>query len=96
MDLIPSSDLLQMQEAERRRENARVLRSSVWGLSWETAVEDARDAVTGIVGDLYGTTKSERRSLRSVLGESDRLRGLGIVLIVLALAGCAVQGLLAE
>lgn len=85
---------MQLQEAERRQESARVHRSSVWGMSWMTALEDVREAVTGIFGDMYGS--GTRKSVQDIMMHGDRLRGLGIVLIIIALTGCAIQGVLSD
>lgn len=94
MDLQPAPSLLRMQEAAKRRENSRVRRSSVWGLSLGTAFEDAQEAATGIIGDLYGTSK--RASFTEIMGEGDRIRGLGVLCLVCAFAGCLVNGLLSD
>jgi hypothetical protein len=95
-DFAQADTMLELQRQERQSEAARARRSSVWGLSWVTAEEDAREAVTGILGDLHGTSASGRKSLREVFGHGDRLRGLGVACLAIALAGCAVQGLLSD
>lgn len=91
---VPADTLLKMQREQQRSEDARVRRSSVWGLTWDTAEADTREAVTGIIGDLHGS--SSRKSVWDVFAHGDRLRGLGIVLLIIALAGCAVQGLMSD
>lgn len=80
-----AQDMMRLQEeadAEARRAAAR---SSLAELSYSRAVTDASEALTGVMGDLAGT--SDRRSLRAILTHQDRMRGLGFLLIALALAG---------
>lgn len=99
MLVMRSDTLMQAQVAANRAEDARVRRASVQGLlspdGWDLALRDTQEAVTGILGDMHGTTPG-RTSVRDILMHENRLRGLGIALLVAALAGCLVHGLAAQ
>ena len=56
--------------------------------------EDAQEAFVGILGDLLGM--SDRKSLKDIFTSGNRLRGLGIVFVTLALAGWVVNWLLGQ
>lgn len=90
--LAPSRDIVQLQtEANAQAEEA-YARSTLRTLSYDEALEDAREALVGLTADLTGAT--ERRSLGDMLMHGDRLRGLGILLIGLALVGMFVDSVL--
>ena len=74
-------------EANRQAEEA-AARSSMAGLTLRTAMEDVREAVVGLPADLFG--QSGAVSLGDVLGKNDRLRGLGILVLLGALASIAI------
>jgi hypothetical protein len=52
-------------------------------------LDDMQEAVLGITGDLTG--KSDRKSLGDILAHENRLRGLGALLVVGALAGLVIE-----
>lgn len=91
MLMVRSDALMQLQESENRKEDRRMRRASLQGLTWDVGLEDMRDAVTGILGDLHGT--SPRKSVTDILMHGNRLRGLGIAMVVAALVGCLIHGL---
>ena len=90
--LTPSRDIARLQREANERAEAAYARSSLRRLSYEEAVEDAREALVGLAADLTGAT--ERHSLVDMVLHGDRLRGLGILLIGLALVGLFVDSVL--
>lgn len=90
--LTPSRDIARLQREANEQAEAAYAQSSLRRLSYEEAVENAREALVGLTADLTGTT--ERRSLGAMLLHGDRLRGLGILLIGLALVGLFVDSVL--
>ena len=81
-----------LQRRANDRADADVRRSSVATMTYQSAVRDAYDALVGITADLAGNTP--RKSLGDILGHGDRLRGLGVLLIALALVGAVVDYLM--
>lgn len=90
--LTPSRDIARLQTEANTEAEAAYARSALRKLSYEEAMEDAREALVGLTADLSGAT--ERRSLGDMLLHGDRLRGLGILLIGLALVGLFVDSVL--
>lgn len=74
-------------EANKKLEEAKKMPTTVSAL-----YEDAQEAFVGIIGDLLG--ESERKSLKDIFTSGNRLRGLGIVFVTLAIAGWLVHFLL--
>lgn len=91
--LASSESLMQLQQQADSAVNASVKRSQVSGLTFEIAVSDARDALMGITTDLAGNTS--RRSLVDIVTYKDRLRGLGVIMIALAVSGVVVDYIMA-
>lgn len=89
----PPSVLMQLQERANARAQAQRKRSEVASLTYEEALADAHEALVGITEDLSGAT--ERKGLKDMLTHNNRLRGLGILLIVLALVGLVVDYIMA-
>lgn len=87
--ITPSRDLVALQARANDDAARRASRSGVSAMTYETAVADAHEALTGLAADLAGTTP--RKSLKDMLTHKDRLRGLGILLIALALVGLVVD-----
>lgn len=89
--MMRSDTLMQLQTTANREERVRRRNASIQGLTWSTAYQDMCDAITGIIGDMHGT--SSRKSVRDILMHENRLRGLGIALVVAAVVGCLVHGM---
>lgn len=87
--ITPAADLMRVQQQANEAAERQYRRSSLASLTFETAVSDAREALVGLTADLAGTT--ERQSLKDMLMYEDRMRGLGILFIALALAGLVVD-----
>jgi hypothetical protein len=87
--LVSPQVLAAFQDLANAQARLEYQRSGLAGLSFETAVADAKEALTGIVADLQGTTR--RRSLTDIVTHGDRLRGLGILCLFLALAGLLID-----
>ena len=90
--LTSSDKIAEMQRLANERADAVVRTSSVASMTYTTAVRDAYDALVGITADLAGNTS--RKSLGDILGHGDRLRGLGVLCIALALVGAVVDYLM--
>jgi hypothetical protein len=80
--LTAATDVAEKQAAANRKADARAQRSSMAGLTLRVALEDMRAALVGIPADLY--ERRGRLSLRKLL-RGDRLRGAGLLLVVVAL-----------
>ena len=76
------------QALQNRRIDARRTRSSLAGLTLRTAWEDIREVAVGIPADLYGA--SGPLSLWDLAVKRDRLRGLGLLLIAVAVLTAAL------
>jgi hypothetical protein len=85
-----ASDFIEEQKAERAAVEQRALRSSLGGITWTVLLEDAGEAIRGIPADLWGSTR-DRASLADVFMHGDRLRGIGVLLVALALAWFVVS-----
>lgn len=85
----PARDMQRLQREANEAAESRFVRSSLASMTFETAVGDANEALSGLMADLSGTT--ERHSLRDMLMHEDRMRGLGILFIALALVGLVVD-----
>ena len=86
--LTTAQEVAAREAAQNRQAEARRTRSSLAGLTLRTAWEDVKEAVVGIPGDLYGA--SGPLSLWELTVKRDRLRGLGLLLIALAILVTAV------
>lgn len=87
--IVPSQDLMRMSREATVESERAIRRSSLRDLTYETAIQDAHEALVGLAADLTGAT--ERRSLGAMLAHGDRLRGLGILLVALAVVGMAAE-----
>ena len=87
--ITPAGDLMALQQQVNTEATQRHKRSTLADLSYETALGDAHDALTGLAEDLAGNTP--RKGLKEMLTHNDRLRGLGVLLIALALVGLIVD-----
>lgn len=85
---------MQLQKTADAQAAAQLKRSQLSGLTFDIAVKDAGEALVGIPGDLYGNT--QRTSLVDILTYKDRLRGLGVLCIALAVSGIAVDYIMAS
>lgn len=84
--------IAEMQRRANEKSDADVRRSSVAAMTYQSAVRDAYEALVGITADLAGNTP--RKSIGDILGHGDRLRGVGVLLIALALVGAVVDYLM--
>lgn len=55
-------------------------------------IDDMQEAVLGIIGDIT-SPKSERRSVSAILTHENRLRGLGVLLILVSMVGLFLEAL---
>lgn len=92
--ITPSEHIMAAQNhinSERRRG---VELSRVSGLTYEGAVAEAHEALTGLMADMAGTTP--RKSLKDMVTYENRLRGLGVLCITLAMVGLVVDYILMQ
>lgn len=91
--LTTSAELTRRQLAVNRAKAAAAHRSSLEGLTLRVAMQDIRDAVLGIPKDIARAAggANEVVSLSDVFMKRDRLRGVGLVLVV-----CSVLFLVAS
>ena len=89
--ILPSDRLFQLQRESNNAEASRTQRSTISGMTFQIALDDAREAVTGIFGDLYDS--SERKSVRDIVFHKDRLRGLGLLLIFVGSIGFVMEAI---
>lgn len=87
--ITPATDLMRVQQEANAAAERQYTRSSLGSMTFDTAVADAHEALVGLIADLAGTT--ERHSLRDIMFHKDRMRGLGILLIALAILGLVVD-----
>lgn len=86
--LTSAQDLAARQEAADRQRESVAQRSSMAGLTLRTALQDLREVVVGIPTDLFGG--SGTLPLGEVVVKNDRLRGLGLLLLVTAVLAAAL------
>ena len=80
-----------MQNDANATSAQRVRDSSLATFTYAQALDDAAEAITGIVADVYGNT--ERTSLKDIFVYKNRLRGLGVLLVALALVGLLIDAI---
>jgi hypothetical protein len=90
--LATPADLKAMQDAANAKLNADMADADVWNVPVTVLLRDAQEALIGVTSDLLG--QSERRSLRDILTHGNRLRGLGVAFIVLAILGMLLNWLI--
>lgn len=79
--LTSAERLAARQAAAEAATDASARRSSLAGLTLRTAWEDAREVLVGVPADLLNGPDA---SLAAVFGRADRLRGLGVLALGLA------------
>jgi len=61
--------------------------------SFAQLLVDMQEALLGVIGDLTGSTGSDREGLADIVTHNNRLRGIGALLVTIALVGMAVDAL---
>lgn len=87
--ITPTDTLIELSKQANERVATSNARSSLASLTYETAIEEAHEALVGLAADLAGNTP--RKSLRDMFTHGDRLRGLGLLLIMVAFVGLLVD-----
>jgi hypothetical protein len=83
-----SEEIQEMQKVANAQADQAVRESSVASMTYSSAVKDAYDALAGITADLVApSTDSPRKALGDILGHGNRLRGIGLICIAVALIG---------
>lgn len=90
--MVSPDDLMRLQREANEAQQKKYQDASLDSLTFNSAVADAHEALAGVVEDFSGTT--DRHSLRDIFTHENRLRGLGILLIALALVGLVVDYIL--
>ena len=63
--------------------------------SWSVLLDDMQEAVLGIIGDLTGKSQ-QRVSLADVLSYKNRLRGIGMLFILVAIVGILLEAIVGD
>jgi hypothetical protein len=87
--LTSAEDLAARQRAADAAAADAARRSGLAGLTLRTAWEDLREFLVGVPADLTAAT-GRRVPLGELLCRNDRLRGLGVALVLAALLGLAL------
>ena len=87
--LADSKDLKTLQDEANTKAAKAVTQAAAWNLTPSQLFLDAQEAVIGIPSDLLG--QSTRTSASDILQHGNRMRGLGILLITLALLGTVIE-----
>lgn len=90
--LTSSADLKALQEEANKKAAEAQKAAEAWNMSPKLLYEDAQEAFVGVIGDLLGM--SERKSLKDIFAFGNRLRGLGIICVLLAFVGGILQWVL--
>jgi len=90
--LADSRDVKTAQDEVNEAARRQIRDVSLWYATPGALVADAQEALLGIPSDLLG--QSERKSLGAIVGHGNRLRGLGVILLVLAVAGAIIDWML--
>ena len=89
--ITPPDTIMALQNDANAASAQRVRDSSLAAFTYTQALDDASEALTGIVADVYGNTS--RTTLKDIFVYKNRLRGLGILLVALALAGLLIDAI---
>lgn len=87
--LADSGDVKAMQDVVNARADTTASKATMWNITPMDLLRDAQEALIGVTSDLLG--QSERKSLRDILGYGNRMRGIGIILVILAVAGSLID-----
>lgn len=90
--ITPSEHILAAQRHINDERRRAVDLSRVSSLTYGGAVSEAHEALTGLLADMTGTTP--RKGLKEMVTHENRLRGLGVLLITLAMVGLVVDYIL--
>ncbi len=85
--LATPTQVWQAEEARQSRHRQREQDAAMANLTLRTAFRDAGEALVGIPADMFG----ERPAPLTVLTRNNRLRGLGVILATLGLAGLVLE-----
>lgn len=97
--LIPSAggytadQLMQKQHQTNQAQAHAAEAAKLRYITVRTAVQDVRDALQGTLSDLWGNT--EPLPLSQLCTQGNRLRGLGLLLVMLAAAGLLLNAFIA-
>ena len=90
--LADSKDVKTVQDALNTEARQQIRAASVWDATPATLFTDAQEALLGIPSDLLG--QSERKSVGAIIGHGNRLRGIGVLLLLLGIAGAIIDWML--
>lgn len=82
--LVTSKDMIKLQNGATAYHKKRRGESSWRSLTIRRAIDDAAEALTGIPNDIFGNTPPDSRTVWAIFTKNDRLRGMGILLVVIA------------
>ena len=82
--LVTSKDMMKLQNDANAYHKKKREDSSWKTLTIRRAMDDAAEALTGIPNDIFGNTPPESRTVWNIFTKNDRLRGLGIIFVMIA------------
>lgn len=82
-----SAKLIEQQELVNKKQALIYEEGRMVNLNFHSAVQRVKDTAEGMMDDWI----HERRSLQALLGRENRLQGLGIAMVVLALGGLVIE-----
>lgn len=80
--LVPSADIIASQKDKNKKMQEDYEASKLQNITLETAIKDMGDATKGILDDILGG--SDDLGLWEIIKKDNRLRGLGMIFIVLS------------
>lgn len=86
--LTSARQMAERQESANRKESAIAARASMEGLTLRTGLQDIREVILGIPHDLMNATRPQ--ALWTTCSKNNRLRGMGLLLLIAALASLVV------
>jgi len=81
-NLATSEDVAKLQDQMNKLAEEDYKKSTVKGLTLRIAVQDMFEALTGIPSDIY--SNSGQISLKELLVKNNRLRGIGLIIFLIA------------
>jgi hypothetical protein len=90
--LADSKDVKTVQDALNTEARQQIRAASMWDATPGALFTDAQEALLGIPSDLLG--QSERKSVGAIIGHGNRLRGIGVLLLLLGIAGAIIDWML--
>lgn len=82
-----SAKMIEQQNLVNKKQALMYEEGRMVNLNFHSAVQRVRDTAEGMMNDWI----HNRRSLQTLLGQENRLQGLGIAMVVLAMGGLVIE-----